>query len=98
MPHRKFVPNRSRTKERFTPGGIVRAIESVEATGLVALSVLRQARSNQHGASTKSTDQRQSFGRSNLTIMDPDFRGVLAGLIIVIVIFGLGVLAGHLLW
>ncbi len=39
MPHRKFVPNRSRTKERFTPGDIVRAIESVEATGLVALSV-----------------------------------------------------------
>jgi hypothetical protein len=30
--------------------------------------------------------------------MDPDFRGVLTGLIIVIVIFGLGVLAGHLLW
>jgi hypothetical protein len=30
--------------------------------------------------------------------MDPDFRGVLTGLIIVIVIFGLGGLAGHLLW
>jgi hypothetical protein len=40
MTRRKsFIPNKSRKKERFTVGDIVRAIESVEATGLEVLSV-----------------------------------------------------------